>query len=449
MARRGQVRGVPGQLHKARLLRRAALGLLVPAASLVGLAHAGATSTAAALRLPYGLSVANPAALAGHGDLAFISQGKLLVMAGGSGKIRGLGELSGLNLPPQFSPDGKWLAYDLGTGSEWLARADGADPHQVAREGVPQWLPGNFLKVGDTLWSISPTGALQPTGSAPALTAWSTDGKEYVFLETGPTTKTGTKSTTPWRLEVASSLHGSRTTWYSTKVTVGPNGASGNYITNVFVIPGHKGLLVEVDPGLADDADGSPVYEVAAPGAPLVKLATMLAPQAGGTVTFGPNGTLALGAGLDRYAWMTKSVLLCDATTEHCKVLVVPKGTLSIDPAWSPSGRALAFVEAPSSNIGNFFPGTVTRWYGTHRLFLLDTATSAPVEVAGTQGASVPVWSRSGRSLLYVSGNGLWLLPALDSKPVEVVAPLFAPPWPTYYGQVDWSDEFAWSAAQP
>jgi len=29
------------------------------------------------------------------------------------------------------------------------------------------------------------------------------------------------------------------------------------------------------------------------------------------------------------------------------------------------------------------------------------------------------------------------------------VAPLFAPPWPTYYGQVDWSDEFAWSAAQP
>jgi len=55
------------------------------------------------------------------------------------------------------------------------------------------------------------------------------------------------------------------------------------------------------------------------------------------------------------------------------------------------------------------------------------------------------VWSRDSRSLLYVSGNGLWLLPGLDKAPVEIAAPLFAPPWPSYYGQVDWPDQFAWS----
>ncbi len=229
---------------------------------------------------------------------------------------------------------------------------------------------------------------------------------------------------------------------------VGPNGASGNYITNVFVIPGQRGLLIEVDPGLSDDADGSPIYELRSPAAPLVQLVTMLGRRAGGTVSFGPNGIFALGAGENRYAWMTKSVLLCHATSQRCAPVPVPKGVLSLDPAWSPSGQALALVEAPSSNIGSFFPGTVTRWYATHHLFLVDSAGSHPVELAGTQGASVPVWSGDGRSLVYVSGDGLWLLSALGAKPVEVAAPLFSAPWPTYYGQVDWSDEFAWSSAQ-
>ncbi len=144
-----------------------------------------------ALPLPYGLSVANPGALAGHGDLAFISQGQLLVVAGGSGKIRDLGEAGGLSPGPQFSPDGKWLAYNLATGSEWLARADGTDPHQVSREGTAQWLPGNLLRIGDVVWSISPLGSLRRKGSAPALTAWSADGKEYVYFGDGADHKEG------------------------------------------------------------------------------------------------------------------------------------------------------------------------------------------------------------------------------------------------------------------
>jgi hypothetical protein len=37
------------------------------------------------------------------------------------------------------------------------------------------------------------------------------------------------------------------------------------------------------------------------------------------------------------------------------------------------------------------------------------------------------------------------LLPRLGGRPVRVAGPLFWPNhWPNYYGQVDWTDQFAW-----
>lgn len=42
----------------------------------------------------------------------------------------------------------------------------------------------------------------------------------------------------------------------------------------------------------------------------------------------------------------------------------------------------------------------------------------------------------------------LWLVATLPGKPVKVASPLFPPAaWPTYFGQVDWTQQFAWSAA--
>lgn len=397
-------------------------------------------------RLPYGLSVAGTAVLSGHGDLAFVSRGQLLVLDGATGKIRDLGtEDVGGYSAPKFSPNGRWLAYNLGQGSEWVARADGTGAREVARQGTPEWLPNGLLVAGKELVSLSPKGPLRNAGSADGLVAWSPDGKQYVFLQTGPTVTKGSTSETPWRLEVASSPGGPRTTWYRTTITVDKSGAHGNYITRAFALPGRQGLLVEVDRDDADDADGEPMYEIRSPGAPLAQLGYILAPAAGGVVSFGPGGTFALGAGPGRYAWMTKSALICQAATERCRALPATRGTLTLDPAWSPNGKALAFVEAPSSTTGSFYPSQVTAWYATHHLFLLKGNYSATAEVPGTKGASAPVWSRDSRSLLYVSGNGLWLLPGLDKAPVEIAAPLFALPWPSYYGQVDWPDQFAWS----
>jgi hypothetical protein len=48
---------------------------------------------------------------------------------------------------------------------------------------------------------------------------------------------------------------------------------------------------------------------------------------------------------------------------------------------------------------------------------------------------------------VYEAGDALWLVPALSGKPVKIASPLFPViSWPTY-GQVDWTRQFAWSAA--
>jgi len=82
-----------------------------------------------------------------------------------------------------------------------------------------------------------------------------------------------------------------------------------------------------------------------------------------------------------------------------------------------------------------------------HQLWLYSLADRSLHEVAAAGGATVPTWSSDGKSLLYVADDGLWLLTGLTAPPVEVAKPLFpANAWPSYYGQVDWSGQFAWSS---
>lgn len=93
----------------------------------------------------------------------------------------------------------------------------------------------------------------------------------------------------------------------------------------------------------------------------------------------------------------------------------------------------------------------LVKCYSTHHLFLLHVGSRLPLEVPGTTGATTPLWSADGRSLLYASHNSIWLLPRTGSRPVKVAAPLLVPSdWDGRYGEVvDWSVDFAWSDAEP
>ena len=161
--------------------RRRAAAVVVAAIALSGPAQATVTRTSssrsnsgqAAPRLPYGLSVAGTAAFSGRGDLAFVSRGQLLVLDGATGKIRDLGtEDVGDYTAPKFSPNGRWLDYNLGQGSEWVARGDGTGAREVARQGTPDWLPNGLLVAGKELVSLPPKGPLRNAGSAAGLVAW-------------------------------------------------------------------------------------------------------------------------------------------------------------------------------------------------------------------------------------------------------------------------------------
>ena len=82
---------------------------------------------------------------------------------------------------------------------------------------------------------------------------------------------------------------------------------------NVRVLPHREGILFWVDPDQSNSyaADGLSVYEVRAP----VAKATRLAVTLGDTVSIGPGARLAIGAGGNSYAWITKYVVTCDAAT--------------------------------------------------------------------------------------------------------------------------------------
>jgi hypothetical protein len=74
---------------------------------------------------------------------------------------------------------------------------------------------------------------------------------------------------------------------------------------------------------------------------------------------------------------------------------------------------------------------------------------TAVQEIPGSNGATAPVWPASGTSLVYEAGDALWLVPALAGRPVKIAMPLFpVNNWPTYYGEIGWAQQFAWSAAR-
>jgi hypothetical protein len=432
--------------------RRAIVAALVLAAAAVSAGVAATTwgpsrSAHAGVHSAGGLPYVNLRAFHGHGILAFVSRGRLFVLDGATDTLTAVTGPSQQASSPQFSPDGRWLTYSAvataTTTGEWLARSDGSAPRPLGQAGV--WLPDGRLALGRGLFRLSASGQLQRSGSAPAdLAAASPDGDQFAFWVGTVTPGTHGHWHEIWRLEVADSLNGHRRVWFSTRVSFTPqSGVHGDVPDGTLVLPHHEGILFWFDPNLSDDADGRPLYELRSPAAP----ATQLAVTIGAEISLGPNGTLAIGAGPNRYAWRTKTVEICAPATATCAPVPTRAGELSFDPAWSPDGRALAFVQAPPPAHGDFFQSTVTAWYAQHRLWLLHAGSQHAVEIPATQGAAAPTWSTNSQSLLYVSGDALWLIPRPGAHPVKIAAPLFVPTdWPSYYGQIAWTDQFSWSS---
>ena len=89
-------------------------------------------------------------------------------------------------------------------------------------------------------------------------------------------------------------------------------------------------------------------------------------------------------------------------------------------------------------------------WYAAHELYVWNRASGATRRIAEVDGVSGPAWSRNGRRLLYVSGDGLWLAP-LAAPDGDRVPAVRAEAWRSvgsndlsYFGQIDWAGQFSW-----
>ena len=433
--------------RRGRRRRSAAVAALLLAG--VGVAafsvfHRSDGPTTTAQLAPKGVFV-DSRAFAGHGLLAFVSRGRLFVLDGETQKLTAVTALGQQASDPQFSPDGRWLSYWLGSGKTGLAHADGDLPHIVGKGGA-RWLPDGRLLLGNSVDRVGADGRPIRIGSAPSgAIAWSPDGDRFAFVTRHLTHGSDGAFHGVEQLQVANSLTGPRTTWLAHPIAANPNSGFIGYAINGFIVLTHReGVLYWSDPDQSASlaADGMTVYLLRKPHAQPVKLGTTVGHTTSATAT----GRLALATGGNRYAWITKTVETCAPSSARCKPLPAPPGKLTLDPSWSPDGRTLAFVEARAEPAGDFRQATVTRWYSTRSLWLLNADATTLMEIADTRGATAPTWSADGKSLLYVAGDALWLIPRTGAKPEKIAGPLFpSSAWPSYYGQIDWTNQFAWS----
>jgi dipeptidyl aminopeptidase/acylaminoacyl peptidase len=417
----------------------------------------------------------NVRAFSGLGQLAFVSRNVLWVLDGETNTLhqvvlpRGVAPTS-----PTFSPDGQWLAFLTGStpgrrGSLWIAHSDGTGVRRVPGLVLGDafgWSPHSDLYAvaagplstrvpfgqPTTVRLVSPSGSSHTLATAPAIigAAWSPDGASLAVSTINHNFIPSLNSYT---------VDGDRSTAWNDD----PNSRQ------FFVVPAgwwnDWGVVYTViDNGAVPDGEGSfedaALYSLAGPDATPHFIGETLTNDSDGPPSATNTGLLTFvsDAGQDpRTPWNGKQVDVCSPALLSCLAVPAPAGDVTEDPVWSPSSSMLAYVAAPSLNTDEFLAPAVSSWYGSHLLELYnpDTHSASPDEAA--PGSAVPSWSASGKSLIYEADNGLWVLPNPAVEPIEVASPLFAqttsplsgPGIPSYYGEIDWSQQFGWSKEAP
>jgi WD40-like Beta Propeller Repeat len=405
--------------------------------------------------------VVNPAVLRGRGTLAFISRGSLWLTSAASG-LRELLPATQHPSHPVFSADGRWLEVTTAAAGQhvWVARDDGRRLHELPWRSVSVdgWSPrGHTLAVG--VWSGRDASALTlvtPANSDQRRIArvrgdygavWSPDGRSLAVSAINQPAGRTTIRTYPVK-------GGAPTTWFSAGSRHGRlDGMNSLRLQPAGWWTGQGiGFWVYGD-GAVSNNDQSPLYVLAQPGAPPRLLGSTLTNRAAPSVTGSRSGRLAIVAetrrqGFGRLVWQDKNVAVCPPQAAPCHAITTARRSVTLDPAWSPNGRSLAYIEAPARNSTEFPQHVVRHWYAAHRLIIYNAATGTHHAVRNSNGVTAPRWSSVGHDLLYEANDALWLLRPGAREPRRIVTPLYPrASWPAYYGQIDWIGQYAWSDA--
>ena len=436
-------------------------------------------------------------AFAHEGDLAFISRGTLWVLDGSSGRLRKVAVPRGL-VPesPTFSADGRWLSYLVGsgpapvpswtTGELWIAHANGSLAHEVGWLRDPNvigWSPhadqlavtdqgpvrspyGGTLERQTSAWLLTPRGSGRKVMSAYEIDggSWSPDGKSLAIASDSGYVD----GARPWVASLAAYpvAGGKPTVWLrlpSTSVLWPPVPTDRNAPDDqeLFLPVGwwpRWGIGFWTDNSAGNDPSvrkggGLTLWHLNAPGQRPKTLGDTLSDGAVSPIQASATGELAItnepGNTGSEPIWQNQEVERCSPATQSCVAVTQPRGAVSLDPAWSSDGSALVYLVGHNlRNAGNagFAQAAVARFYDTLQLWRYDAETGASTELHAAEGAVVPIWARSGTSLMFVADDGLWLWKNFKGVPAEIAGPLFRPNnWNAFFAQIDWTDRFAWS----
>jgi TolB protein len=400
--------------------------------------------------------------------LAFVSRGELWLLNGRDRSLHAVAPGGYATSSPTFSSDGKWLAFleqhqSAVLGSPywrlWIARADGSDLHVVPGLevfGFYGWSPrGDLLSVATgpestqlcpcytplTLRVVAPSGSSRVLARLPVYdAAWSPDGSRIAVAAFGMNTS---------RLLTYPVAGGKPTIWLARRGPQKLNRMQSIVLSVAGWWPRRGiGLWIFGD-GMVHNNDDTPLDLVRAPSAEPRLLGQTLSDRTTDVVSASSAGNLAVvvDRGGDRIAWQGKKVELCTTRPPTCRLLPRSPGTVTLDPAWSPDGRVLAYTEAPNVTTGPWSQRRIAAWFAAHRVLLYDLGVNRARELDAARGATSITWSRDGSSLLYVRNDALWLLPTLTGQAVRIAAPLFPfHSWPQYYAQIAWASQFAWSS---
>jgi hypothetical protein len=412
----------------------------------------------------------DPTAWAGHGDLAFVSAGRLEILTDSGRLLRVIGPPgAGTDSNPAWSADGSWLAFlhtapavgfSVPNPTLWVLQAGASVADEVSKQevGMFAWSPtapvlaftvtAGLVTAPEDLFldrpGSPPTALSVGLGEGVGSIAWSPGGTELAFDDiVSGQSGAGTLRTS--RIAVAPALGGAVVTAYQT---------TGTGLRLAGWWPDGGGLLFWEDPDYSASiaADGLMLYSLPAGAARPIGLVQTLVGASWWMP--GPNDTIAVVAGGGRSVWEPgRDVDLCSPVTASCRSASIPPHTVGLAPSWSSTGTLLFSVAAavgpPGDLVGPWDPTTMARWDATNVLWAWPASGSArPVRSVPTGAVLCVPADRSGAALV-VARDDLWLVePATSSRPTRVAGPLFSTIGPTgYYGEVDWAGTFAWSGA--